>query len=201
MAKKILNHINTYADLTAYNNDMEKDFPNISYIQASDEVKWVKDDPTLIIATYNVGTTSNYKLLHNVTNIEKMWIDGVEQPSVVTSYMFATTGEHIVKYKLTDNTTIGNYTFYNLKTNGIYGITSIIIPSNVTTIGQGSFVDNEHLESMTILATTPPTLYDEVSIYANDNFRIYVPSASLNTYKAAQNYSRVASRIQAIPTT
>ena len=29
---KILNHINTYADLTAYNNDMGKDFPNISYI-------------------------------------------------------------------------------------------------------------------------------------------------------------------------
>lgn len=55
----LVNHINTYADLTAYNNDMEKNFPNISYIQGSDEVKWNKYDPyPRVIAKYNVTSTS-----------------------------------------------------------------------------------------------------------------------------------------------
>ena len=35
---KILNHINTYADLTAYNNDTNKDYPNVSYIVEDDIV-------------------------------------------------------------------------------------------------------------------------------------------------------------------
>ena len=30
---QIKNNINTYADLTAYNNDLNKEYPNISYIQ------------------------------------------------------------------------------------------------------------------------------------------------------------------------
>lgn len=38
MAKKILNHINTYADMTAYNADMEKDYPNVSYISGENLV-------------------------------------------------------------------------------------------------------------------------------------------------------------------
>ena len=196
---QIKNNINTYADLTAYNADLNKEYPNISYIQGTDEVKWVKDDPTLIIATFDVVRTNNNKLLHNSASIEKMWIDGVLQPSVVTSYNFSTTGEHIVKYKLIDNTTIGDFCFYNL-INGLNygGLKSIIIPSNVTTIGNGSIKENRFLESITFLATTPPTLYNYSSIYQNQEITIYVPAESVNTYKEASGWSDYASRIQAI---
>ena len=196
---QIKNNINTYADLTAYNADLNKDYPNVSYIQASDEVKWVKDDPTLIVATFDVVRTNDNKLLHNSASIEKMWIDGVLQPSVVTSYNFSTTGEHIVKYKLINNTTIGDFCFYNL-INGLDngGLKSIIIPSNVTTIGDDSIRENSFLESITFLATTPPTLYNYSSIYQNQEITIYVPAESVNAYKTAQNYSRYASRIQPI---
>ena len=55
MAKKILNHINTYADLTAYNADMEKDYPNVSYIQGSDEVKWKKEPDYTCKVVYSDG--------------------------------------------------------------------------------------------------------------------------------------------------
>lgn len=39
------NQINTYADLTAYNADHTKEYPNVSYIVATDEVKWFREEP------------------------------------------------------------------------------------------------------------------------------------------------------------
>ena len=197
-----MSFLKKYTNLTAYNADQSKDFPNVSYLVDEDEIKWVKEDPTLIIATFDVVRTNNNKLLHNNASIEKMWIDGVLQPSVVTSYNFSTTGEHIVKYKLIDNTTIGDYCFYWLENGLDYGgLKSIIIPSNVTTIGNNSIRESRFLESITFLATTPPTLYNDASIYQNQEITIYVPAESVNTYKTAQNYSRYVSEIQAIPTT
>lgn len=197
-----MSFLKKYTNLTAYNADLNKDFPNVSYLVDEDEMKWVKDDPTLIIATYDVVRTNNNKLLHNSASIEKMWIDGVLQPSIVTSYNFSTTGEHIVKYKLIDNTTIGDYCFFTTHNGLNYGgLKSIIIPSNVTTIGNDSIRECRFLESITFLATTPPTLYNDSSLYQNQEITIYVPAESVNAYKTAQNYSRYVSEIQAIPTT
>lgn len=42
----IKNNINTYADLTAYNADTNKEYPNVSYIQGTDNVIWEKEEPT-----------------------------------------------------------------------------------------------------------------------------------------------------------
>lgn len=42
----IKNNINTYADLTAYNADTNKEYPNVSYIQGTDNVLWEKEEPT-----------------------------------------------------------------------------------------------------------------------------------------------------------
>ena len=78
------------------------------------------------------------------------------------------------------------------------GLTSMNIPSSVTSIGKRAFDDCTSLTSVTCLATTPPTLGN----YAFDdtnNCPIYVPSASVSAYKSATNWSRYASRIQAIP--
>ena len=98
---KLLNHINTYADLTAYNNDMEKDFPNISYIQGSDELKWNKYDPDHIVCVYNVTSTSEAtKLMYYTTGLVYQIIDGVKQDAFQTTYTFDTLGEHTVKYKI-----------------------------------------------------------------------------------------------------
>lgn len=196
MSELLKNNINTYADTTTYNADLTKDFPNISYIEGTDEVKWVKEDPTLITATYNVTNNGQNKLLHNNTNIEKMWVDGVLQPNVITTFIFQTIGEHIVKYKLTDNVSISSYTFYFLG-----GLKSIIIPNNVTSIGKSAFIDNNSMQSITVEATTPPTLYDKNVFYNTNNCPIYVPAESVDTYKAASGWSGLASRIVAIPTT
>lgn len=75
-------------------------------------------------------------------------------------------------------------------------LTSITIPSGVTNIGEYAFLDCFGLQSVTCLAMTPPTL----GVYAFDgNYQIYVPSGSVNAYKAASGWSEYASRIQAIP--
>jgi hypothetical protein len=230
-----------------------------------------------IVGTFNVTDTSSPTPIldssgwHDVTNrFEKIEIDGVEQPSVVSAYTFSTTGEHTVKYTLTGQTTIywstfngcvdminviipnnitsigesafygcgltsatipnsvtylGHQSFrscYSLKRinsdvddvinipssvtnidNRAFawssGITSVVIPDSVTNMGYQIFRECKGLTSVTIEATTPPTLDTDVFLGTPDNLVIYVPSGSVDTYKAAENWSYYASRIQAIP--
>lgn len=95
---------------------------------------------------------------------------------------------------------------------------SITIPADVTTIGESAFFGCENLSTFNCLATTPPTLgnlaldkyskttedyttesgdesvketYTVVAIGAN----IYVPTASVDTYKSAAGWSNYASKI------
>ena len=165
---KILNHINTYADLTAYDNDKDKNYPNIAYIQETNEVKWVKEKPDLVVCKYNVTSTSNAtKLLHSSTGITYQIIDDVKQDTVKSTYTFDTLGEHTVKYKLDGTsiaenafvgcrgltsvsisnsvTSIGTYAFYKCT-----GLTTVTIPDSVTTIGYSAFNGCSGLTSITI---------------------------------------------------
>ena len=83
----------------------------------------------------------------------------------------------------------GNFTYCT-------SLTSVVIPSGVTNIGFSSFVGCTSLQSITVLAETPPTLGSVVFSNTN-NCPIYVPSGSVDAYKAA--WSNYSSRIQAIP--
>lgn len=358
MSELLKNNINTYADTATYNADLNKDFPNISYIQGTDEVKMYKYDPEHIVAVYNVTSTeSATKLLNSNSNITYQIIDGVQQQSVQKNYTFDTLGEHIVKYKLSGTsiadrtfqrvndllsitipnnvTYFGNAMFENGDTspqggvkhivigsglatidyssssstygllgtsatrrcesikvdnnnttydsrnncnalietatntllvgcnttvipnsvtsiyesafqncvlmtnitipnsvtsigkrafqkctnltsltigNGVtsigyasfsdcWNLTSITIPSGVTSIGDSAFAINNRYnrDSITILATTPPTLGSDVFYTLSNRYPIYVPAESVDTYKAATNWSNYADRIQAIP--
>ena len=78
-------------------------------------------------------------------------------------------------------------------------LTKITIPDGVTSIGVYAFAYCSKLTSVTIKATTPPTLGSSAFDNTN-NCPIYVPAASVDTYKTATNWSTYADRIQAIPT-
>ena len=90
-------------------------------------------------------------------------------------------------------TSIGSYAFSSCS-----GLTSINIPSGVTYIGSSAFSSCRGLTSITVNATTPPI----IGYYIFDNTNncpIYVPTESVEAYKAATNWSDYANRIQAIP--
>ena len=90
-------------------------------------------------------------------------------------------------------TSIGSYAF-----NGCRSLTSVTIPNTVTNIGSYAFHYCIGLTSITCNATTPPTLSNTNAFNDTNNCPIYVPAASVDTYKAANNWSMLASRIQAI---
>ena len=91
-------------------------------------------------------------------------------------------------------TSIGGTAF-----NDCTSLTSIDIPSGVTSIGGGAFNSCRNLTSVTVNATTPPTMSVNNAFDNTNNCPIYVPSASIDAYKSATNWSTYASRIQAIP--
>ena len=82
---------------------------------------------------------------------------------------------------------------------GCSSLTSIEIPKIVTSIELEAFRDCNSLTSVTVLATTPPTLGTDAFKDTHSSLKIYVPSGSVNAYKAASGWSDYASKIQAIP--
>ena len=78
-------------------------------------------------------------------------------------------------------------------------LTSLVIPSNISSINFYAFNGCSSLNSITVHSTTPPTLGSGAFDDTND-CPIYVPSGSVDAYKAASGWSDYASRIQAIPT-
>ena len=78
-------------------------------------------------------------------------------------------------------------------------LTSITIPNSVTNIKYLAFNSCRSLSSVTCLATTPPKLENYTAFNNTNNCPIYVPAESVDTYKAASQWSSLSSRIQAIP--
>ena len=81
-------------------------------------------------------------------------------------------------------------------------LTTVTISTAITYIAAYAFYKCSGLTSFTIQATTPPTLEDYSAFWDTQidsgTGSIYVPSESVNAYKTATNWSRYASRIQAI---
>ena len=90
-------------------------------------------------------------------------------------------------------------------------ITSIVIPNGVQTIEANAFRQCSSLENVYFKSTTPPTIGENVfvSVWSDEagasipaeNLKIYVPVASVNSYKeASDNWIALADKIFADPT-
>lgn len=78
----------------------------------------------------------------------------------------------------------------------ISNLRSVILPATLTSITTGAFNGCQNMQSLTILATTPPaTLTASLN---NGSYPIYVPDGSVDAYKAASGWSSYASRIKGI---
>ena len=146
------------------------------------------------ITTFNIpsGTTKiGTYVFQNCTSLTSITI-----PSSVTSidiYAFSYCNK-LTNITIPNSvTSIGGYAFYYCK-----GLTSVTIPDSVTSIGGYAFGYCSSLTNIIIQATTPPTLANTNAFSNTNNCPIYVPSESVDTYKAATKWSSFASRIQSI---
>ena len=99
---------------------------------------------------------------------------------------------HLTSVTIGDSvTTIGGSAF-----RGCHGLTSVTIGNSVTSIYNYAFSECTSLTSITSLNTTPPTIQSSTFNNVPTTCPIYVPTESVDTYKAAQYWS--TSRIQAI---
>lgn len=80
---------------------------------------------------------------------------------------------------------------------GCEGLSDVEIPTNITSIGDSAFSGCAQMNAITLHSITPPTLGSNALADTN-NCNIYVPSASVDTFKAASGWSTYASRIQPI---
>ena len=84
---------------------------------------------------------------------------------------------------------------------GCEGLTSVTIPNSVTSIGEDAFLGCTGLTSMTVEATNPPLCVNKYGLGLNMpdyNIPLYVPEASVDAYKAADEWKKFTN-IQAIP--
>lgn len=75
------------------------------------------------------------------------------------------------------------------------GLLSVNIPSGVTVIGDSTFNQCFSIKEYHIRPTTPPSLGGYAFSNIQPETKIYVPSASVNTYKTATGWSTYASQI------
>lgn len=82
---------------------------------------------------------------------------------------------------------------------GCSSLTSITIPAEVASIGSSAFNNCSSVSEYHFLPTTPPTIQSSTFNGIPSDCIIYVPAASVEDYKAAANWSELASKIQAEP--
>lgn len=74
------------------------------------------------------------------------------------------------------------------------GLTHLVIPQSVKSIGQGAF-GGIPFSRIDILATTPPTVPDYVFSWLKDDCLIYVPEGTAATYQQTEGWSVLGLRI------
>ena len=82
---------------------------------------------------------------------------------------------------------------------GCDALTSITLPEGLKSIGLRSFEFCSTLASIICLGATPPTLSSVAFDNCSALSTIYVPAASVEAYKAAENWSTYADKIKPIP--
>ena len=143
---KYLKKFETDSERVEYEDSENYLEPYVSYVDGDNTVHYNKPKETRVVATFNVTSASEpTKIGYNVSNVDKIEIDGVLLDSVVNSYTFDTLGEHTIMYTLKDSTDLKNVPYMSCP-----NLVSITIPEGVTNIGSNAFAYCSNLTSVTI---------------------------------------------------
>lgn len=103
-------------------------------------------------------------------------------------YFSETLGSTLYAEDLQGLRTIKDYGFYTQEK-----ITRVILPETLTKIGKNAF--SSKVTSIRFLSSTPPEITTS-SLPTGTSRIIYVPAGSLETYKAAPNWSRHTNQLR-----
>ena len=207
---KYLKEFNTYSQYVTYRDTENYLRPNVSYCVDNNEVHYNYYDPR-VIAKFNVTRTSNATpIMYSsaTSRFNKIWIDGVEQNSVISSYTFSTTGEHTVKYELVNPTQMGTYCFQNCTAityvavpytvttvsnyafGGCTNLTHVKLGHGVTTMGSLVFNNCSALERITCFCKVAPSVLSQTFKNISSNGTLYVPkdSTGYNVWMGTGDY-------------
>ena len=114
---------------------------------------------------------------------------------IVNNVLHAFAPVDVTSYSIPEGVTnIGNMMFI-----GNTNLTSVTIPSTVVRIEEQAFKNCSNLNSVTCKAANPPVLGDDMCFDGNKSGRkIYVPSASVESYRSATNWTEYKNSIVAI---
>lgn len=149
---KYLRKFQTQAEYEAAAESLER--PNVSLIEEGRVLFFNASEPgpepveTRVICVYSAVTTEEPTQIFSSYSdyqetLSSMEVDGELLDEMVDNYVFDTTGEHIVKFELIDETTIGTEAFYRTET-----LVRVTIPNNVTYIGSQAFDSCDILEDV-----------------------------------------------------
>ena len=146
---------------------------------------------TSITIPPSVTTFGRYAFA-SVSTLNSVTIDYASN-AIVGGYQF--TGSSITSLTIGSHPTVIGQSMFQKCTK----LRTLVIPSNISSINNYAFSGCTGLISITVESATPPTLGYGVFDGTN-NCPIYVPSGSVDAYKAASKWSNYKSRIKAIPT-
>lgn len=190
----------THAEYEAYIAQGDKTLPNISYCLDYEESHF---NPlpveTRVIATFNVATTSApTKILNNASLFTKVEVDDIEKASVETGYTFDTTGEHEVKYTLSDLTSIGAGAFTSCS-----ALENVKIPKGVETIDENAFMACTSLESV-VIPNSVTSIGNSAFNGCSDLTSVIIPekvtSIGSNAFNGCSSLSTIKSLSENAPT-
>ena len=132
---KYIKKFEEHSEYIAYKESLDFITPNVSYCVLEDEVHYERYSDTKLVARFSVALGGDeVTIAGDTTNISKIEVDGTELPSVSYTHTFQTSGIHVVKYTLIDNTEVSESTFFSCD-----NLVSVRIPETVTTIGTIAF--------------------------------------------------------------
>lgn len=140
---KVIKKFATEAAYNSWVSSTAATFPNVCIIgEGNDRVVKMNGSRDLV-CKFNVTTTEeSTKIIHNLSGIKKIYIDG-GPISPITSYTFTETGEHVLRYTYA-GTGINAYQF-----SGVTTMTDLYIPLYLQSINVQSFVNCTSLSSVT----------------------------------------------------
>lgn len=176
---------------------------NVTNLTIGNCVDYIGDKLFYSSSTYNT-TLRSLVLSSTVTTVGETAFDHCQSLSSVTFVEGLTL---LKKYAFNScNSLSGNITLPNslttIRDNAFYGcssVSSFTLGTGVTYLGANVFRNCTGLNSVTVLATTPPSFGGSNNFANTNDCPIYVPASSVSAYQSATGWSTYASRIQAIP--